>query len=150
MAEVHRCKSRRSSPRRGAPTTDASDELWARQRAGPTVGAPTTNTRWPALLDADLADPPEMHDRLVIATPRGHRAGGLETTRMYTIDIKGTRSRPGVMNPGRCRGGRSSDSDGPSLHMARVCTSLGRDNLPGCVTRLLRMKLREGRRHGRG
>ncbi len=29
-----------------------------------------------------------------------------------------TRSRPGVMNPGRWRGGRSSDSDGRSLHIA--------------------------------
>ncbi len=34
------------------------------------------------------------------------------------MDMKGTRSRPGVMNPSRLRGGRSSDSDGRSLHIA--------------------------------
>ncbi len=31
-----------------------------------------------ALLDADPTDPPWMHDRLVIATPLGHPAGGSE------------------------------------------------------------------------
>jgi hypothetical protein len=36
----------------------------------------------------------------------------------HTMDIKGTRNRPGVINPGRWRGGRSSDSDDRSLHIA--------------------------------
>jgi hypothetical protein len=36
----------------------------------------------------------------------------------HAMDIKGTRSRPGVMNPGRWRGCRSSDSHGRSLHIA--------------------------------
>jgi hypothetical protein len=34
------------------------------------------------------------------------------------MGIKGTRSRPGVMNPGQWWGGRISDSDGRSLHIA--------------------------------
>jgi hypothetical protein len=34
------------------------------------------------------------------------------------MDIKGTSSRPGVMNPGQWLGGRSSDSDGRSLRIA--------------------------------
>jgi hypothetical protein len=37
------------------------------------------DTSGPAWLDADLADPTEMYDRLVIAMPRGHQAGRLET-----------------------------------------------------------------------
>ncbi len=35
------------------------------------------------LLDADLANPPEMYDRLVIAMQPGHQAGGLETIRIH-------------------------------------------------------------------
>jgi hypothetical protein len=34
------------------------------------------------------------------------------------MNIKGTRSRPGVINPGLWRGSRSSDSDGRSPHIA--------------------------------
>jgi hypothetical protein len=34
------------------------------------------------------------------------------------MDIEGTSSRPGVMNPGQWWGGRSADSDGRSLHIA--------------------------------
>ncbi len=54
---------------------------------------------------------------------RGPRRPGLPavgsgTILIHTTDIEGTRSRPGVVNPGRKRGGRSSDSDGRSLHIA--------------------------------
>jgi hypothetical protein len=69
------------------------------------------------LIDADLADPPEMYDRLVIATPRRHQTEGLDPD-THTMDIKGIPSRPAVLNPGQWRGGRSSDSDGRSLHIA--------------------------------
>jgi hypothetical protein len=34
-------------------------------------------------MGADLADPPEIYDRLVIATPRGHQARGLETIQIH-------------------------------------------------------------------
>jgi hypothetical protein len=69
-----------------------------------------------------------MHDRLVITTQRGYlaasgAASGWGTSLIHTMDIEGTRSRPGVMNPGRWWGG----------------TSLGRNNLQGCISRLLRM-----------
>ncbi len=73
----------------------------ARHRAEPAAGAPTTDTSEPPLLDANLAAPPEMHDHLVIATPRRHPAGGSVTIRIHTMDIECTRSRPGIMNPGR-------------------------------------------------
>ncbi len=42
-----------------------------------------TNRSVLALLDADLVDAPEMYDRLYIAPPWEHQAGGLETIRIH-------------------------------------------------------------------
>jgi hypothetical protein len=116
-----------------------------RHHAEPVAGAPTTDTSEPALLDADLADPPEMQDSQVIATPwghpAGHPAGALETIWIHTMDIEGTRSRQGVRT--RAEGWAAE----ARTRMAGVRTSLDRDNLTGRVTRLLRM---EGRQHGSG
>ena len=44
---------------------------------------PTRAGQQPALLGADLADSPEIYDRLVIATPRGDQARGLETIQIH-------------------------------------------------------------------
>jgi hypothetical protein len=60
-----------------------------------------------------------------VGPPRHHDAAGAasgwgigDDPDAHTMDIKGARSRPGVMIPGRWRGDRSSDSDGRSLHIA--------------------------------
>ncbi len=69
----------------------------SRRRAEAAAGAPTTNTSGPALLDADLADPPEIHDSLAAeSSPQrrgGHHARGLEATRIR-INIKWTSRVP--------------------------------------------------------
>ncbi len=57
------------------------------------ANAPTTGTNGPALLGADLADSPEMYDRLVIATQLGHQTRELET---ILIHIQWTSREPAV------------------------------------------------------
>jgi hypothetical protein len=86
MVEVHSYTLWRPSPRR-QPTRVIHRE--GRHRAESTAGAPTSNTSEPASLDADLKDPQEKHDSLVIATQRGHPARGLKTIQIHTMHIEG-------------------------------------------------------------
>jgi hypothetical protein len=64
-----------------------------------------------------------------------HWDGG--STMIHAMDIEGA-----VMNRLLCC--RSSDSDGRSLHRWTSSLSLDRDNMPGRVTRLIRMEWEEG------
>ncbi len=56
-----------------------------------------------------------------VRPPRHRDAAGASSSGIgddpdtHSMDIKGARSRPGVMNPGRWRGGRILDSDGRRL-----------------------------------